>query len=218
MTEPDAHKPAERDTGPSDTGQPESPETAVAETAAAGTGDAETGDAEAAGSPPAGAGEVAASSVEPGPVVGPEAAVGSRTGRRGSVIGIAVGAVGILAAVVTVLAFAWPGFLAGPGSPDAVADRAVAALSAQDGAALDQVTCRSPDGTAVSQLPPQLLQAVTGVDRTGAVTLLLDTQAQAPVTVTLQAQGQSQEVPAVLLLGVTGGEWCFGGLSQSQTG
>jgi hypothetical protein len=45
---------------------------------------------------------------------------------------------------------------------------------------------------------------------------LLDTQAQAPVDLTLSAQGQTQDLPAAVVLGVTNGEWCMNGISQQQ--
>jgi hypothetical protein len=209
MTEADQQKPSEeQDTTPASAGGGESTTAVTTEPAAAGGAEPPAD----GGSAPVAAGDPAAPADEA------EAAPGPRPGRRALVTGIVVGALGIVVAVLAVTAFAWPGFLAGPGSPDAEADRAITALSTQDGAALDQLTCHGQDGTAISQLPPQLLQAITAVDRTGPTTLLLDTQAQAPVTVSLEAQGQSQDVPAGLLLGVTDGEWCFGGLSQGQTG
>jgi hypothetical protein len=161
------------------------------------------------------AGEEAPGASVPPPGEAP-AAKTRKPGRAALVTGIVIGVVGVVVAVLAVTAYAWPGFLAGPGDPADVGSRAVAALSAKDSAALDALTCRGPDGQAVTQIPPGLLQVIQATKQTGGPQLLWDTQAQVPVTVTLAAQGQTQDVPAAVILGVTGGDWCLAGLSQAQ--
>jgi hypothetical protein len=148
-----------------------------------------------------------------------DAPVDPKPGRTALLTGIAIGVLGIVVAVLAVTAYAWPGFLTGPGDPADVGSRSVAALAAGDGPALEALTCKGPDGAAVSALPPEALQLIQGARQTGPLTLLLDTQAQIPVTLTLtaQGQGQTQDLPAGLLLGVTGGDWCLTGLSQPQS-
>jgi hypothetical protein len=144
------------------------------------------------------------------PVAGP---TGSK---KGLLLGLGGAAVGVVIAVLVIAAFAWPGFLAGPGKPDDTAARAVAALASKDPGELDKVSCHGPDGKPTPQLPPQALQLIQAAKQTGAPQLLLDTQAQAPVDLTLSAQGQTQDLPAAVVLGVTNGEWCMNGISQQQ--
>lgn len=140
-------------------------------------------------------------------------AVARPGGRKGLFLGLG-GAVA--AAVLAVTAFAWPGFLAGPGTPDDTAAAAVAALAAKDPAEVDRLTCRSPDGTPTAQLAPQALELIQAVEPTGPPNLVLDTQAHAPVDLTLTAQGQTQRVPADVLLGVTDDAWCLNGIALRQ--
>jgi hypothetical protein len=144
------------------------------------------------------------------PVAGP---TGSK---KGLLLGLGGAAVGVVIAVLVIAAFAWPGFLAGPGKPDDTAARAVAALASKDPGELDKISCHGPDGKPTPQLPPQALQLIQAAKQTGAPQLLLDTQAQAPVDLTLSAQGQTQDLPAAVVLGVTNGEWCMNGISQQQ--
>lgn len=59
-----------------------------------------------------------------------------------------------------------------------------------------------------------MIQAAT---QTGPPHLALDTQAQAPVDLTVTAEGgQTQTLPADVMLGVTGGKWCMTGIAQRQ--
>jgi hypothetical protein len=136
--------------------------------------------------------------------------------RKGVLLGVGGAVLGVAALALVLAAFAWPGFLAGPGTPDDTAARAVAALASKDPAEVDKVSCRGPDGNAVSQIPAEALQVIQGATQTGAPQLLLDTQAQAPVNLTLSAQGQTQDIAAEVMLGVTGDEWCMTGISQQQ--
>ncbi len=136
--------------------------------------------------------------------------------RKGVLLGVGGAVLAVAALALVLAAFAWPGFLAGPGTPDDTATRAVAALASKDPAEVDKVSCRGPDGNAVSQIPAEALQVIQGATQTGAPQLLLDTQAQAPVTLTLSAQGQTQDIAADVMLGVTDDEWCMTGISQQQ--
>lgn len=136
--------------------------------------------------------------------------------RKGVLLGVGGTVLGVAIVALVIAAFAWPGFLAGPGTPDDTATRAVAALASKDPAELDKVSCRGPDGNAVSQIPAEALQVIQGATQTGAPQLLLDTQAQAPVNLTLSAQGQTQDIAAEVMLGVTDDEWCMTGISQQQ--
>jgi hypothetical protein len=136
--------------------------------------------------------------------------------RKGVLLGVGGAVLAVAALALVLAAFAWPGFLAGPGTPDDTATRAVAALASKDPAEVDKVSCRGPDGNAVSQIPAEALQVIQGATQTGAPQLLLDTQAQAPVNLTLSAQGQTQDIAAEVMLGVTDDEWCMTGISQQQ--
>ncbi|HYH30392.1 MAG TPA: hypothetical protein VD903_08405 [Pseudonocardia sp.] len=156
----------------------------------------------------------------PEPSAGAQDSAGDGTRDRGSRKGLLLGAggavLGVAVVALAIAAFVSPGFLAGPGTPDDTAARAVAALASKDPAEVDKVSCRGPDGAPVSQLPPQALQVIQAVRQTGAPELVLDTQAQAPVDLTLSAQGQTQDIPADVVLGVTDGEWCMTGIAQRQ--
>jgi hypothetical protein len=136
--------------------------------------------------------------------------------RKGVLLGVGGAVLAVAALALVLAAFAWPGFLAGPGTPDDTATRAVAALASKDPVEVDKVSCRGPDGNAVSQLPPEALQVIQGATQTGAPQLLLDTQAQAPINLTLSAQGQTQDIAADVMLGVTDDEWCMTGIAQQQ--
>jgi hypothetical protein len=119
--------------------------------------------------------------------------------------------------VMALGAYVWPGVLTGPGKPDGKAAEAAAALGSKNAAALDKITCHGPDGKPSSQMiPPQALQLIQGVTQTGPPQLSLDTQALAPVDLTLSAQGQTQKLPAALALAVSNGQWCMNGLAQRQ--
>ncbi|NMH99499.1 hypothetical protein [Pseudonocardia acidicola] len=137
-----------------------------------------------------------------------------KAGKKGLLLGLGVGAVVVVALVLT--AFVWPGFLAGPGKPDGKAAEAVAALASKDPGQLEKVSCHGPDGKATTQMPAQALQLIQAAKQTGPPQLLLDTQAVAPVDLTLSAQGQTQNLQADVVLGVTNGEWCMNGISQRQ--
>ncbi|HEY2221489.1 hypothetical protein [Actinomycetospora sp.] len=136
--------------------------------------------------------------------------------RKGLMFGLAGGVV--VGAVVALLlgAFVWPGYLMGPGNPDDTANQVTQALSAKDGPALDNLSCKGPDGKPVSQLSGQVLQFITKVAPAGPATTLIDTEARAPVDVTLSVQGQTQTLPSELVLGESKGDWCLKGLAQRQ--
>jgi hypothetical protein len=134
--------------------------------------------------------------------------------------GFAFGAAGgiLIGAIVALLlgALVWPGYLMGPGSPDDSANQIVAALSAKNGPEIDNLSCKGPDGKPVSQLSGQVLQYITKVAPAGPATTLIDTEARAPVDVTLSVQGQTQTLPSELVLGEVKGDWCLKGLAQRQ--
>lgn len=136
--------------------------------------------------------------------------------RKGLFFGLAGGLV--VGAIVALLlgAFVYPGYLGGPGSPDDTANEIVTALSAKDAPALDQLSCRGPDGAAVSQLSPQVLQLVSAVKPSGPTTAFIDTEARTPVDLTLSFQGQTQTLPSEIVLGQVQGDWCLKGLAQRQ--
>ncbi|MHA6796607.1 hypothetical protein ACVGVM_24305 [Pseudonocardia bannensis] len=140
-------------------------------------------------------------------------AAGRKEGRKALLLGLGGG---LVVAAFVLAAFVWPGFLAGPGKPDDKAAEAVAALSSKNPGELEKVSCHGPDGKPVAQLPPQALQLIQAVKQTGPPQLSLDTQALAPVDLTLSAQGQTQDLPVDVVLGVTNGEWCMNGISQRQ--
>jgi hypothetical protein len=126
----------------------------------------------------------------------------------------AVAAVAVVALAVT--AFLVPGWAIKPGSPDSRAAQMTSALAAKDPAALDAVSCRDQQGNPTNPFPPDALGLIQSAERAGPTQLVLDTQARAPVDLTLSAQGQVQRLPADLVLGVTDGQWCMSGISQRQ--
>lgn len=134
--------------------------------------------------------------------------------------GLLLGAGGVLvgaAAMFLVTAFLAPGFLAGPGSPDDAAAKATSALATKNAEELEKVACHGPDGKSIAAVPPDALALIQAANQTGPPQLALDTQAHAPVDLTVTAEGgQSQMLPAEVLLGVTGGEWCMSGIAQRQ--
>jgi hypothetical protein len=138
----------------------------------------------------------------------------SKKGNKGLLIGLSAAALVIV--VLVLAAFVWPGFLAGPGKPDAKATEAAAALGSKDAGQLDKVACHGPDGKSSGQLPPQVLQLIQSAAQTGPPVLTLDTQARVPVDLTLSAQGQTQKIPVDLVLGVTNHAWCMDGIAQRQ--
>jgi hypothetical protein len=130
---------------------------------------------------------------------------------------IALGAVAAIAVVaLAVTALLYPGFLVNPGSPDDRAAQITTALATKDGAALDAASCRTPNGQPLNPLTPDALTLIESAVPAGPAQLMLDTQARAPIDLTLSAQGQTQTLPADLVLGVTDGEWCMTGLTQRQ--
>lgn len=124
----------------------------------------------------------------------------------------AVAALAVVALAVT--AFLVPGWAVKPGSPDSVAQQATAALAAKDPARLDAVSCRDQQGAPTNPFPPDALALIQQATPAGPPVLELDTQARAPVDLVLSAQGQTQQLPADLVLGVTDGQWCMAGISQ----
>ncbi|GDY32370.1 hypothetical protein [Gandjariella thermophila] len=144
----------------------------------------------------------------------------SETQRRarwqGLLIGVGGGALVGLIVVLALGAFVWPGFLSGPGKPDGKASAATAALASKNADELEKVSCHGPDGKSTAQIPAQAMQMIQSVKPAGPTQQLLDTEAVAPVDITLSAQGQTQNVPAEVVLGVTKGQWCLKGISQRQ--
>lgn len=139
---------------------------------------------------------------------------GTRKVSRGVLLG--AGAAVLVVVALALGAFVWPGWLAGPGKADDEATAAISALSSKDAGALDKVACHTPDGKALAQLPPQAMQLIQSATSAGPPTLVIDTQAQQPITLTISAQGQTQNLPANVLLGVDDGQWCMLGLSMRQ--
>ena len=137
-----------------------------------------------------------------------------QAGKKGLLLGLGAAAVVV---VLVLAAFVWPGFLAGPGKPDQKAAEAAAALASKDPGQLDKVSCHGPDGKPTAQaFPPQALQLIQSATSAGPPRLTLDTQALAPIDLTLGAQGRTEKLPADLLLGVTHGQWCMNGITQRQ--
>jgi hypothetical protein len=135
--------------------------------------------------------------------------------RRGLVIALgAVAAVAVVALAVTALLT--PGWLVNPGSPDDVAARTTLALAEKNPAELDAVSCRNQQGRSTNPFPPDALSLIQSARSAGPAHLELDTQARAPVDLTLAAQGQTQTLPADVVLGVTDGQWCMAGISERQ--
>jgi hypothetical protein len=135
--------------------------------------------------------------------------------KKGLVIGLG-SAAGVVIVALVLAAFVWPGFLAGPGKPDAKAQQVVTALGSKNPGEVEKISCHSPDGKSSNQIPPQALSLIQSVKQTGPAHLSLDTEAQVPIDLTLNAQGKTQTAPANAVLGVTDGDWCMKGLSQRQ--
>ncbi len=135
--------------------------------------------------------------------------------KRGLTLGLASGAVGLVVGLV-LGALVGPHVLPGPGKPDGKASEVVAALASKNPGEMEKVSCHSPDGKPTKQLPPQALQLIQSVKSAGAPQMSLDTEAQAPVDLTLSAQGQTQTIPIAMVLGVSDGQWCMKGITQRQ--
>lgn len=135
--------------------------------------------------------------------------------RKGLLLGLGAGAV-VVIVLLALAAFVWPACLSGPGKPDDKAAQAVAALASKNPGELEKASCRGPDGNPTAQLPPQAMQLIQAAKQAGPPHLLLDTQARTPVDLTLSAQGQTQNIPIDVVLGVTKGEWCMAGIAQRQ--
>lgn len=135
--------------------------------------------------------------------------------KAGLLLGLVSGAFVLLLAVVLVAFFVWPGY-AGPGNPQSKADEAAAALASKDAGRLDQVACHGEDGQSLAQISPQALQLVQSAKPAGGPQMILDTEAHAPVDLTLSAQGQTQTLPSTAILGVSDHQWCLKGLAQRQ--
>ncbi|MBO0872014.1 MAG: hypothetical protein J2P19_01345 [Pseudonocardia sp.] len=135
--------------------------------------------------------------------------------RKGLLLGLGASAV-VVIVVLALAAFVWPAGLVGPGKPDGKAAQAVAALASKNPGELEKASCHGPDGNPTAQLPPQALRLIQTVKQAGPPRLLLDTQARTPVDLTLSAQGQTQNIPIDVVLGVTRGEWCMAGIAERQ--
>ena len=139
----------------------------------------------------------------------------SKKSKTGLLLGLVSGAFVLLLVLVGVAFFVWPGY-AGPGSPDSKAEEAAAALASKDSGQLEQVSCHGQDGKPLAQISPEALQLVQSAKPAGEAQKILDTEAQAPVDLTLSAQGQTQTLPSTAVLGVSDHEWCLKGLAQRQ--
>lgn len=136
--------------------------------------------------------------------------------KRALLLGLGSGALGLIIGLA-IGAFAIPALLSGPGKPDGEASKAVAALASKNPGQMGKVTCRSPNGKPVVQpLPTRALQLIQSVKRAGPLQQTLDTEAQAPINLTITNQGKPQSVPIDMVLGVTNGQWCMKGLAQPQ--
>jgi hypothetical protein len=227
------------DSGEAAAQQTDSAEASQAETASAETAPAETAHAEAdagqaaedattqvetagsdtvvASAPEAAAGRTQVDTSEGGDTEAQDGSVAQRKGNRKSLLaGIGIGALVALLAAAGVGAFVWPGLHAGPGKPDGKASEVTAALASKNPGELEKVSCHGPDGKSTTQIPPQAVQMIQAAKPAGPTHLALDTEALAPVDITLSAQGQTQNVPADVVLGVTQGQWCMKGISQRQ--
>jgi hypothetical protein len=122
---------------------------------------------------------------------------------------------GVLAGALVlalVAIFIWPGHLFGPGSPDSVASQATTALGAKDRPTTDRLSCRGPDGASV--VSGDILNVISAAKPAGPAKIVIDTEAHAPVDLTVSFQGQSQTLPVDLVLGVSHGAWCFKAITQ----
>jgi len=135
--------------------------------------------------------------------------------RKGLLIGLGGGLLVGLVVSMVLGALVWPGYLLGPGSPNDVAAKATSALSTKDVNALNAVTCQGPDGP-TSQIPPRALQLITQATQPGPPRQTLDTEARAPLDLVISQQGQTQQLPTDMVLGVNNGSWCLAGLAQRQ--
>lgn len=135
--------------------------------------------------------------------------------KKGLLLGLGGGAL-LVIVVLALAAFVWPACLIGPGKPDDKAAAAATALASKNPAELEEVSCHGPDGKPVGQLPPQVLQLIQAAKQAGPPHLLLDTQARAPVDLTVGVLGQSRDIPIDVVLGVTKGEWCMNGVAERQ--
>jgi hypothetical protein len=135
--------------------------------------------------------------------------------KKGLLLGLGGGAL-VVIVVLALAAFVWPACLIGPGKPDDKAAEAATALASKNPAELEKVSCHGPDGRPIAQLPPQVLQLIQAAKQAGPPHLLLDTQARAPVDLTVGALGQSRDIPIDVVLGVTKGEWCMNGIADRQ--
>lgn len=128
-------------------------------------------------------------------------------------LGVAV--VAVIGVLFLLGAFVWPAFL-GPGSPEDTGNKAVSALGAKDEGQLGAISCVRLDGSPAASFPPELLALVGKAAPAGPSKQTLDTEARVPIDLTLTQGGQSQTLPADLLLGVNHGDWCLNGISQRQ--
>lgn len=138
-----------------------------------------------------------------------------KANKKGLLLGLGGGAL-VVIVVLALAAFVWPACFIGPGKPDDKAAESVAALASKNPGELEKVSCRDPEGKPIAQLPPQVLQLIQTAKPAGPPHLLLDTQARAPVDLTLSALGQSHDIPIDVVLGVTKGEWCMNGIADRQ--
>jgi len=240
--QPAAVSQSQEDGGEAATQQTESAEATQTETASAETASAETTRTEAdedettedatataqtagqdtvvasapdTGTTPAGGTQVV--TADSGDTEAQDGTAAQRKGSRKSLLaGIGIGALVVLLAGLGVGAFVWPGLHAGPGKPDDKASEVTAALASKNPGELEKVSCHGPDGKSTTQIPPQAVQMIQAAKAAGPTHLALDTEALAPVDITLSAQGQTQNVPADVVLGVTQGQWCMKGISQRQ--
>lgn len=143
------------------------------------------------------------------------------TKNRGKLLGVLLGVTSSLLVIVVALGlvamFVYPGY-AGPGSPDKTAQDTATALASKDPAQLEQVSCKSPEGKPTTQIPPQAMQMIAAAQSTAPPQVVLDTEAHAPMNLTLTAQGQTQTLPSIAVLGVSQHKWCLKGLAQQQQG
>ncbi|MDA3642489.1 hypothetical protein LZ318_21315 [Saccharopolyspora indica] len=136
--------------------------------------------------------------------------------KKGLFVGLASGLLVGAAAALAFAGFVKPDFLVGPGKPDDTASAVTAALAGKDASGLAASSCRAPDGTLAPQLPPQALQLIQAAEQSGPSRWALDSEALAPVDLTIDVQGQTQTVPIDVVLGVTDGEWCMKGIADRQ--
>lgn len=205
--------------GSSQTGSDSSTSTQKLDTAAASSGES-AGKSDEAGTAEVSQGSGESATSEQQAVDGESEDAGSgeqpeKKSKAGVLLGLVSGAFVLLLALVLVAFFVWPGY-AGPGSPDKEVDKTTAALASKDAGQLEQVSCHGPDGKPTAQIPPQAMQLIQEAKPAGAPQLVVDTEAHAPVDLTLSAQGQTQTLPSVAVMGVSDHQWCLKGLAQRQ--